>query len=162
MFFFAFLRALSGLTTMAGKWQEYGQAAEQLFLSGKTIDEIAAILPVSRKSIGEWSRTHNWVTKRKVRATSAAEISEFTLDVLHKKLADLRELPADQIDAGAIDGIYKLLITAERVAKETRLLEKAVLVMDAYIDHCQKDLPPEELEQEFARINTFLSALEQH
>jgi len=147
---------------MAGTYAQYGHAAEQLFLAGKTIKDIAEMLGISAKSIGEWSTKHKWAAKRKARSGSASEIIEFVLDVLQSKLRQLRDMPPEQVDAGMIDGIYKLMLMAEKLAKETRLLEKAVLVMDKYIDVVGKDLSQEDREVMFARVNTLLTYLETH
>lgn len=146
---------------MAGKFEQYGQAAEELFLSGKTLEEISKMLDISRKTLGEWSVAHRWVAKRNIRTTSPGEIANFILDILRAKAEELRSLPPAEIDAAAIDGIYKLMLLAEKITKETRLLEKAVLVMDAFIDFCQNTLSSEEKEREFERINAFLSSLEE-
>jgi len=144
----------------ASKHIQFGQAAETLFLQGKSLEEIAALLGVARKTVGEWSVKGQWMAKRTVRATSPGEIAGFAEDILRAKLQELRSLPAEQIDAGKIDGLYKLLKAAERIAKETRLLEKAVLVMDAYIDYCKHNINQDACTVEFARINSFLSGLE--
>lgn len=145
-----------------GKFEQYGQAAEALFVSGKTIEEIAKTLPVSRKTIGEWSQAQKWVLKREARTTSPGEIAGATLDILLAKVEELRRLPPVEVDASAIDGIYKLMLLAEKIAKETRLLEKAVLVMDYYIDFCRRTLSGEALESEFQLVNGFLAALEEN
>lgn len=144
-----------------GKFEQYGQAAEELFLSGKTLEDIAGLLGVSRKSLGEWSVKNHWVAKRKSRTTSPGEIAGFSLDILRAKAEELRSLPPAEIDASAIDGIYKLMLLAEKIAKETRLLEKAVLVMDRFVDYSRKSLSQEALDEEFVRINGFLTSLEE-
>lgn len=144
-----------------GKFEQYGQAAEELFVSGKSLEEIGRILTISRKTLGEWSKKGNWVSKRKTRATSPGEIAGFTLDILRAKAEDLRTLPPAEIDASAIDGIYKLMLLAEKISKETRLLEKAVLVMDRFIDFCRESLSGDALESQFQLINSYLSSLEE-
>jgi len=143
-----------------GKFVQYGPAAEELFNSGKTLSEISEVLGISNKTLGQWCKKGNWVEKRKTRATSPGEIARFTLDILRAKAGELRSLPPSEIDAGAIDGIYKLMLLAEKITKETRLLEKSVLVMDSYIDFCRKSLSGESLEAQFQLVNAFLESLE--
>ena len=91
----------------------------------------------------------------------SAELAGLADEVLRARLNDLNALPAEQITASHIDGLYKLLVMVEKISQDTRLLEKAVLVMDSYVDYLKRTLPPDDIEGEFQRINGFLLSLEE-
>ena len=51
---------------MTGKWEQYGPGAETLYVQGgKTLDDLAQMFPVSRKTLGEWCLKGQWVQKKK-------------------------------------------------------------------------------------------------
>ena len=145
-----------------GKWEQFGTAAEELYVKqGKSLREIAELLQIAPKTIGEWSKKHNWVAKRKTAKTSPVEIARLAEDVLRAKLEELRELPPEDIDPAKIDAMYKLLLTVEKTSKETRLLEKGIFVMNVYVDYLRRTVSPEDIEIEFQRVNGFLTSLEE-
>lgn len=145
---------------MAGnKRDQYGEAAERLFVeSGRTIEEIARMLSVSRKTIGQWSVDGHWMDKRKLRKTGPGVI----VDRIQAAIADILE--HDVMDASAADAIHKLNKTLQTYLKESEShkLTKAIEVMDWFLDRLARKYPNPEQRQPFiSEIEEFFVELEE-
>lgn len=144
---------------MAGKRDQYGEAAERLYVeSGRTIDEIARMLSISRKTIGEWCASGRWVEKRKLRKIGPGVIVER----IQAAIADILE--RDDLDASAADAIHKLNKTLQTYLKESEShkLTKAIEVMDWFLDRLARKYPDPEQRQPFvSEIEEFFTALEE-
>ncbi len=141
-----------------GKREQYGPAAEKLYIeAGRTIDEIADLLPVSRKTIGDWCKAGNWVLKRKKRKVSPAAIVE-RIEEAKQELLD-----GEHIDHKTADALAKLDKTLQNYLKvsEEHFLTKAIEVMDRFVErlmHKYKD--PEERRAFTDEIDEFFHDLE--
>lgn len=141
------------------KKDDYGLAAEKLYVeAGKSIDEIASLLPVARKTIGDWCSHGNWVLKRRQRSLGPGAIVAKIQDAIETLLTG--DTP---MDASTADAIHKLNKTLQAYLKESEshFLTKAIEVMDRFIDRlCRKYSTPLKRRLFTDEIDEFFQELE--
>lgn len=117
---------------MNDKYGRYGAQAEQLYVHGKTLEEISLVTGVSPTSLSKWKNEHDWDSKRKkYRATGAG--SAFILeDAIAQVLGRIEE---NGIDSGDADEIVKLTKALKELRKSDDLFAMTTIVMDKFIDY---------------------------
>jgi len=133
--------------------------AKQLFLQGKTQKEIAALVSVQEKTIGDWVKKYGWKSEREARFGSTKKqienikaiisaISEERLKI-HKDLqkakgnSDKDEIERLQKEAAVLDdGVSKWNKTLENMDKENRIsLATHIEVMELIFQDLQNHNP---------------------
>jgi len=118
-----------------GKREDYGMAAEKLFIeANRTYEEISELLNVSRKTIAEWGKNGQWVLKKKKLRTSPHTIVERIETGIEQMLA------SGPMNPSTADAVTKLDKTLQRYLKksEEHFLTKAIEVMDRFTERLQK------------------------
>jgi len=145
---------------MAGKFDTFYAAAERLYLdSGKTIKEIAALLPVSDTTIGDWCKDHEWVSRKKKQRTGPATIVRRLEEMIDNLLQQ-----RGQSDAQTADALVKLDKTLQRYQKfsEEHFVDRAVEVMSRFTDMVVRVRPKvEQREDAMQLIEQFFQELEE-
>lgn len=77
------------------KVNEYFNQAEKLFVEEqKTQIEIASLLPVSERTVRNWSKKGNWIKKRKLYIESKLslkdKVNEFAIELMERIKSDMQ------------------------------------------------------------------------
>lgn len=146
---------------MSARMDKARAAAEQLYMVGHSIQDIARTLQVSANTVGKWSSTANWKEK-KTRAAlleensvqKLMEIFEYQVECLHVEMKANRDVEKfTPFAAGNFDALQKLyttirpdfqkfklyLIIAKEImehvqAKDISTAKKIVPIMDEWIN----------------------------
>lgn len=129
-----------------GKEAIYYDEAERLYTYGRTLEEIAGILPVSIASLSRWKRKGDWETKRKAALASTRTVAESLREVLLSKIKGI--LAEGNLSAGQADEIAKISATIERMERGSyNFLAAAVEVMRRYTDWAKRNLQEDDIKR---------------
>ena len=116
------------------KYPQYGEDARRMFLDGKTAKEIAQILPLSEKTVGEWAVLGDWKEDRK-KARSQFQSDEETVKALMRKfLAELSNKPMAQLSPADLDMLAKLTSTLRSIQSMLDPKAATLLVMRKFLE----------------------------
>jgi hypothetical protein len=116
------------------KYPQYGDDARRMFLEGKTAKEIAQILPISEKTVGEWAAFGDWKGDRK-KARSQFQSDEETVKTLMRKfLAELSDKPMSQVSPADLDMLAKLTSTLRSIQSMLDPKAATLLVMRKFLE----------------------------
>jgi hypothetical protein len=99
------------------QFQKWGHVAENMALEGKTIDEIAMILPVDRCTIGNWSTALSWQDKI-LQKINPKSLHDDLLRSAQKENNHANELPAGDERTKTMANAVKLVKAAESLIKD--------------------------------------------
>jgi len=109
------------------------RVAKELFLQGKNQKEIARLVSVQEKTIGEWVRKFGWKEERDARLNNSKSQAD-SLKTLIGKLSDQRIGLIKKMDAAANDDkldVYDdLQNKANKIADEVSKYNKALQTLD--------------------------------
>jgi len=125
---------------------EYLADAERLYVEdGRTLDAIAAVLPLSKSTLGRWARTGDWNRKRAVYRSSPKSAVTTAVEVLNKKIAEINALPVEMIDGDLIKNLTQLVTAVDKLRRTWRPYELAVLAGVGFVDFVTHNVPDEDL-----------------
>ncbi|HOQ59081.1 MAG TPA: phage terminase small subunit-related protein [Vicinamibacterales bacterium] len=108
------------------------QNAESLFVrEGRTLDDIAAAVGVSKATLARWSAAGKWTEKRAAFREGPMEFIA-TLKRERALLAEQVKSAAIAEKAGLIDGMYKLDTMIERAERGAGALDRTMGVMEEF------------------------------
>lgn len=97
------------------KYDDYGIDAERLFVKkGKTLSEIAQLLPVNIKTLSNWKRKYDWSGKRKAYLRGPIASADKIAEILSAKL---EKIDPQTVDAKQVDQIIKLVASMKKLDK---------------------------------------------
>jgi len=141
---------------MTGKRDLYYDSALELFLDGRTVSEIADLLPVSRKQIGEWCHDDGWVAMRREIPGSTRAMQRKLRAILHQRI---QSLDIDTAGSGVADELYKFwkIIHDHDADSEDLMKSYRIDIMVEFLQYCHKQQGLDHAAQHDL-INGFLSA----
>ncbi|MEW6658168.1 MAG: hypothetical protein AB1424_05885 [Thermodesulfobacteriota bacterium] len=143
-----------------GKRDLYFDEAQSLYLSGKSLEEIQALFPVSLLSLQRWHQEGHWDEKRRQVLVSPRWLGEALKGLLREKTGRL--LVKGELKTPELDELTKILTLIDRLCSQGVDLRGAALeVMDRFSEFLRgwvKDT--EELKIFTARIQDFFRDLE--
>jgi len=141
------------------KESTYYDEAERLYTFGRTLQEIAGLLPVSIASLSRWKTKGDWETKRKAALASNRTVAESLREVLRGKVEGI--LAKGDISASQTDEIAKILAAIDRMERGSyNFLAAAVEVMRRFTEWLRKETGPEERELVGKWIQAWFKAIE--
>jgi len=148
---------------MAGRKETaYFDQAERLFVrEGKTLEQLAALLPVSVTTLGKWSQKGGWGKKRAAELDSPRTLGERLRRTLEAQLTAIEG--ERELKPGDFDSIYKIFCAIQKIEKGgVDLRVMAVEVMDAFTRWLRDGAgaPPGELQMIGGRIREWFRSLE--
>ena len=146
--------------TKTGKRDLYFDEAQSLYLSGKSLEEIQELFPVSLTSLQRWHREGHWDDKRRQVLVSPRWLGEALKGLLREKTGRL--LVKGELKTPELDELTKILTLIERLCSQGFDLKGASLeVMDRFSEFMRGWVTdPEELKIFTARIQEFFRNLE--
>jgi hypothetical protein len=143
-----------------GKKELYVEEAQSLYLSGKSLEEIQELFPVSLPSLERWHREGHWEEKRRQVLVSPRWLGEALKGLLREKTGRL--LVKGELKTPELDELTKILTLIDRLCSQEVDLKGASLeVMDRFRKFLQGWVTdPEELKIFTARIQEFFRNLE--
>ena len=116
-----------------GKESTYYDEAERLYTFGRTLEEIAGLLPVSVTSLSRWCQKGDWKTKRRAALASTRTVAESLREVLRQKVEKV--LAGGELSHAQADEIAKISATIERMERGSyNFLAAAVEVMRRFTE----------------------------
>jgi hypothetical protein len=146
--------------TKKGKRELYWEDAQSLFLAGKDLKEIQALLPVALSTLKVWHQEGQWAEKRRQVPVSPRWLGEALKGVLREKAGRL--IVKGDLKTKELDEITKLVTLLDRLCSQGWDMRAAALeVMDRFIEFLRgwvKD--QEELKRISYRVQEFFRQLE--
>lgn len=145
----------------AGKKELYFEEAQSLYLAGKSLAEIAAVLPVALRTLKTWQRQGYWEGKRQAALSSPRILGEALKGVLRQKIERL--LAKGDLKTVEVEELAKLITVIDRLGKQGwDLKAAAVEVMGQFGDFLRRQVTdPDELRRFSRRLQGFFQELEQ-
>jgi hypothetical protein len=143
-----------------GKRDLYFDEAQSLYLSGKSLEEIQELFPVSLLSLQRWQREGHWEEKRRQVLVSPRWLGEALKGLLREKTGRL--LVKGELKTPELDELTKILTLIDRLCSQGFDLRSAALeVMDRFSEFLRGWVTDtEELKIFTARIQDFFRDLE--
>jgi hypothetical protein len=143
-----------------GKRDLYFDEAQSLYLSGKSLEEIQELFPVSLLSLQRWHREGHWEEKRRQVLVSPRWLGEALKGLLREKTGRL--LVKGELKTPELDELTKILTLIDRLCSQGFDLRGAALeVMDRFSEFLRGWVTDtEELKIFTARIQDFFRDLE--
>lgn len=108
--------------------------AERMYIrEGKSIEQIATTLGVSRTTLYRWKKERNWDERKYEMETSAQFIGEKLMKLLAD---DVRKL--EKLDAKSVDRIVKAIKSIKSLDSEVDILGSTLLVMEQFAFYLQQ------------------------
>ncbi|EHO41089.1 hypothetical protein Calab_1468 [Caldithrix abyssi DSM 13497] len=108
--------------------------AERLYIrEGKSIENIATALGVSRTTLYRWKKERNWDERKYEMETSAQFVSEKLMKLLADDVRNLQKL-----DAKSVDRIVKAIKSIKSLDNEVDILGSTLLVMEQLAYYLQQ------------------------
>lgn len=106
------------------KEEVYYEEARRLYLTGKTLQQIAEFMPVSYASLSAWKRKGDWGAEKaaQVNVRSVADTLRAVLEAKVNKIVAKGDL-----DRAEADEIAKIAATIERLGQSTYSLRSAAV-----------------------------------
>lgn len=121
-----------------GKKEQYGDEARELYLQGKTLEEISTIIPVSSQSLTTWKKDGEWDKARQELRRNKTSTEERLAEILEKKLTELEDKTAADISSKEIDQISKISASIDRLRTKRDPLGATLMVMEEFIPWLQQ------------------------
>jgi hypothetical protein len=116
------------------KYPQYGDDARRVFIEGKTAKEIAQILPISDKTVGEWAVLGDWKDDRKKARSQFSSDEETVKTLMRKFLAELSNKPMSQVRPADVDMLAKLTSTLRSIQSMLDPKAATLLVMRKFLE----------------------------
>ncbi|RJR31887.1 MAG: DUF1804 family protein [Candidatus Latescibacterota bacterium] len=138
------------------KYEVYHQDAMNLYLEGKTLEEISKIIPVSIRSLSIWKQENEWEEKRRrYRLEGSGGV-----EILERKIIDfINKMEEGAVTAESADTLTKLIKSLRGLEKERDMLGMALAVMKRFAQFV-KERFSEKSEIVAAIIRDFFTQLE--
>jgi len=147
--------------TKPGKIDLYWEDAQSLFLAGKELEEIQALLPVTLSTLKRWRQEGQWEEKRRQVPVSPRWLGEALKGILREKAGRL--IAAGDLKPQELDEITKIVTLLDRLCSQGWDLRAAALeVMDRFSDFLRGWVTDqEELQRISLRVQEFFRELEE-
>lgn len=147
--------------TKQGKRDLYLEDAQSLFLAGKDLNEIQALLPVALPTLKRWRQEGQWEEKRRQVPVSPRWLGEALKGILREKAGRL--IVAGDLKPQELDEITKIVTLLDRLCSQGWDLRAAALeVMDRFSDFLRGWVTDqEELQRISMRVQEFFQKLEE-
>jgi uncharacterized protein YjcR len=138
------------------KFDVYHQDAMNLYLEGKTLDEISKIIPVSVRTLSAWKQDNDWEERRKRYRLNG----EGGFETLERRIIDfINKMESKEITSEDADTLVKLIKSLRGLEKERDMVGMALAVMKRFAQFTS-DRYPEEREKIAGMIRDFFKLLE--
>ena len=115
------------------KRELYCEDARSLFLAGKELEEIAALLPVALQTLRSWHVEGQWQEKRRQVPVSPRWLGEALKGILREKTGNL--LVRGDLKPQELDELTKIITLIDRLCSQGLDIRAAALeVMDRFGD----------------------------
>jgi hypothetical protein len=144
-----------------GKRDLYCEDAQSLYLAGKDLEEIQALLPVALVTLQRWHKEERWEEKRRQVPVSPRWLGEALKGILREKAGRL--IIKGDLKAPELDEITKIVTLLDRLCSQGWDMRAAALeVMDRFIDFLRGWVTdPEELKRISYRVQEYFRQLEE-
>ena len=109
--------------------------AKQLFIQGKTQKEIAALVDVQEKTIGEWVKKFGWKSERDARMSGSKNQIE-NIKAIISQIAEDRLAVHNKIQKAQKNGNLEVLVTLQ---KEAATLDDGVSKWNKTLENMDKE-----------------------
>ena len=116
------------------KFPQYGENARRMFLEGRTAKEIAQILPISEKTVGEWAAYGDWKDSRKKARQQINSDEEMVKEIMRRFLAELKEKEMCQITTADLDMLSKLTSTLRSIQSTLDPKAATIFTMKKFLE----------------------------
>jgi hypothetical protein len=99
-----------------GKRDLYGEDAQSLYLAGKDLEEIQALLPVALVTLKRWHQEGRWEEKRRQVPVSPRWLGEALKGILREKAGRL--IIKGDLKAPELDEITKIVTLLDRLCSQ--------------------------------------------
>ena len=142
------------------KRELYFEDARSLFLAGKELEEIAALLPVALQTLRSWHVEGQWEEKRRQVPVSPRWLGEALKGILREKTGNL--LVRGDLKPQELDELSKIVTLIDRLGSQGVDIRAAALeVMDRFGDFLRGGVTDqEELKRISQRVDEFFRQLE--
>ncbi|MCX5892141.1 MAG: hypothetical protein NTW80_04065, partial [Deltaproteobacteria bacterium] len=142
-----------------GKRELYFETAQSLFLAGKELKEIAALLPVTLQTLKHWHSEGQWEEKRLQVPVSPRWLGEALKGILREKTGNL--LAKGELKPQELEELSKIITLIDRLCSQGLDIRAAALeVMDRFGEFLRSWVDQEELQRIFHRVEEFFRQLE--
>jgi hypothetical protein len=147
--------------TKKGKRELHWEEAQSLFLAGKDLNEIQALLPVALPTLKRWHQEGQWEEKRRQVPVSPRWLGEALKGILREKAGRL--IVQGDLKTQELDEITKIVALLDRLCSQGGDMRAAALeVMDRFIDFLRGWVTDqEELKRISFRVQEFFRELEE-
>jgi hypothetical protein len=147
--------------TRKGKRELYWEDAQSLFLAGKDLEEIQALLPVALSTLKRWHHEGQWEEKRQQVPVSPRWLGEALRGILREKAGRL--IVQGDLKTQELDEITKIVTLLDRLCSQGWDLRAAALeVMERFSDFLRGWVTDqEELQRISLRVQEFFRELEE-
>lgn len=122
------------------KRSTYFDEAQRLYCLGRTLEEIAGILPVSVPSLSRWCADGGWKDKRRAALASSRTAAEALEDLLSQRIETM--IANGQFDAKQADECAKISAVIEKMKKGSyNFMAAAVEVMRHFTEYLRRETP---------------------
>ena len=142
------------------KRELYSEDAQSLFLAGKELKEIAALLPVALQTLRRWHVEGQWEEKRRQVPVSPRWLGEALKGILREKTGNL--LVRGDLKPQELDELSKIVTLIDRLGSQGVDIRAAALeVMDRFGDFLRSGVTDQvELQRISQRVEEFFRQLE--
>jgi hypothetical protein len=142
------------------KRELYLEEAQSLFLAGKELEEIAALLPVALQTLKRWHVEGQWEEKRRQVPVSPRWLGEALKGILREKTGNL--LVRGDLKPQELDELSKIVTLIDRLCSQGLDIRAAALeVMDRFGDFLRGWVTDQdELKRISQRVDEFFRQLE--
>jgi hypothetical protein len=147
--------------TRKGKRDLHWEDAQSLFLAGKSLEEIAGLLPVALTTLKRWHQEGQWEEKRRQVPVSPRWLGEALKGILREKAGRL--IVQGDLKPQELDEITKIVTLLDRLCSQGWDVKAAALeVMDRFSDFLRGWVTDqEELKRISNRVQEFFRQLEE-
>jgi hypothetical protein len=146
--------------TKRGKREIYWEEAQSLFLAGKELEDIQALLPVAIVTLKRWHQEGHWEDKRRQVPVSPRWLGEALKGILRQKAGNL--IIRGELKTQEVDELTKIITLIDRLCSQGWDMRAAALeVMDRFSDFLRGGVTnQEELKRIAFRVQEFFRQLE--
>jgi len=149
-------------TGRGGKREKFLEEARSLYLAGKSLEEIQAVLPVALTTLRRWGKDGQWEEKRRQVATSPRWLGEALKGVLREKAGRL--LAKGDLLPAEVEELARITTLIDRLTSQGWDLRAAALeVMERFIEFVRERVDdPEEIKRFSGWLHQFFRRLEEN
>jgi len=139
----------------------YAEDAQALFLAGKELEEIQALMPVALVTLKRWHQEGQWEEKRRQVPVSPRWLGEALRGILREKAGRL--ISQGDLKSRELEELTKIVTLIDRLCSQGWDLRAAALeVMDRFSEFLRKWVKDQgELERISHRVQEFFRQLEE-